>query len=202
MKNINLYVDGADLTQMTRLAQDPRAKGFTTNPSLMHKAGITDYEYFAHKVLPIVAGRPVSFEVFADDFTSMERQAHVISAWGKNVFVKIPIMNTRAESSLPLIAALSRAGVSLNVTAIMTLDQVFGVLDAVDSSAKTIVSVFAGRIADTGRDPIPMMTQAAKAISRLANVELLWASVRELLNVFHAEQSGCCAKLPSRSAAP
>lgn len=173
-------------------ARDNRVvKGFTTNPSLMRKSGITDYETFAREALAAVSGMPISFEVFADEFNEMERQARQIATWGKAVYVKIPITNTRGESSVPLIRRLSAAGVKLNVTAILTLEQVREVVDALDDSTPAIVSVFAGRIADTGRDPVPLMREAATLLGAKPHAQLLWASPRELLNIFQADECGC-----------
>jgi transaldolase len=189
---IKLFSDGADLPSLLEMAKDPRIAGFTTNPTLMRKAGVTDYVAFAREVLSHIKDRPISFEVFADEFPEMARQARTIAGWGQNVFVKIPITNTRGESSLPLVKELSVTGrVQLNVTAICTLEQVLGVTQALAGGAPAVVSVFAGRIADTGRDPLPLM-QAARAICDAsgAQAELLWASPRELLNIVQAEAAG------------
>jgi len=165
--------------------------GFTTNPTLMRKSGITDYASFAREALDATGGMPISFEVFADDFDEMERQAKLIATWGEAVFVKIPITNTKGESSIPLIARLSAAGVKLNVTAILTLQQVREVTGALDANTPAIVSVFAGRIADTGRDPVPLMREAAEIVKVKPKAQLLWASPRELLNIIQAEEVGC-----------
>ncbi|HEX7707373.1 MAG TPA: transaldolase, partial [Thermoanaerobaculia bacterium] len=165
--------------------------GFTTNPTLMRKSGIANFEAFAREALESVGALPISFEVFADEFDEMERQARLIATWGDAVFVKIPITNTRGESSIPLIARLSAAGVQLNITAILTLEQVREVVDAIDSEVPAIVSVFAGRIADTGRDPVPLMREAAGIVARKPKAQLLWASPRELLNIFQADECGC-----------
>ena len=187
---ISIYADGADVRDMAA-ARGGIVKGFTTNPTLMRKSGITDYEVFAREALEATAGMPISFEVFADEFDEMERQATLIATWGEAVYVKIPITNTRGESSVPLIRRLSAAGVKLNVTAILTLQQVSDVVDALDANVPAIVSVFAGRIADTGRDPVPLMRDAAEIVGRKPKAELLWASPRELLNIFQAEECGC-----------
>jgi transaldolase len=188
---VKIFADGADYDGIIKMARNPLIKGFTTNPSLMRKAGVNDYEVFARKVLAAIPDRPVSFEVFADDFASMAEQARTISAWGQNVTVKIPVANTKGQGAGELIRALSSEGVMLNVTAIFTLDQVRTVADALDSSAPAIVSVFAGRIADTGIDPIPHMLAAKQILGARPKAQLLWASTRELLNIFHAEESGC-----------
>lgn len=190
--SIKIYSDGADLASMLENAKDPRISGFTTNPTLMRKSGISDYSAFAKDVLAHIKDRPISFEVFADDFPEMNRQARLIASWGKNVFVKIPITNTRGESALPLIRSLSVEGrVQVNVTALCTLSQVAGVAEALKGGAPAVVSVFAGRIADTGRDPMPIIA-AARAICDAsgADAEVLWASTRELLNIKQAEAAG------------
>ena len=188
---VKIFADGADFDGMVALARNPLVRGFTTNPSLMRKAGVDDYEAFAHRVLAAISDRPVSFEVFADDYTGMAEQARAIAGWGPNVNVKIPVTNTKAQSSAELIRALSSEGVVLNVTAIFTLDQVRAVADALDPATPAIVSVFAGRIADTGVDPIPHMLAAKQILRSRPKADLLWASTRELLNIFHAEESGC-----------
>ncbi len=188
---LKIFADGADVGEMKRIYKEGRVKGFTTNPTLMRKAGIADYEAFAKEVLSEIRDLPISFEVFSDEFDAMEREAQKIAGWGQNVNVKIPITNTRGESSAPLIKKLSSAGVFLNVTAILTVDQVKTVSQAISPKSKTIVSVFAGRIADTGRDPIPDMKEAARILKSNPNAELLWASSREVLNVFQAASSGC-----------
>ncbi len=188
---IDLYADGADVREMVVARDSGMVKGFTTNPTLMRKSGISDYEAFARQALQAVSGLPISFEVFADEFEEMERQAKRIATWGEGVFVKIPITNTRKESSIPLIRRLSGAGVKLNITAILTVDQVRCVVEALDSSVPAIVSVFAGRIADTGRDPVPLMTEAAAVVRKKPKAQLLWASPRELLNIFQADACGC-----------
>jgi transaldolase len=188
---IHLYADGADVRDMIAARDAGTVKGFTTNPTLMRKIGITDYEAFAHEALAAVGGMPISFEVFADEFDEMERQAKLIATWGDAVFVKIPITNTRGESAIPLIRRLSAAGVKLNITAILTLDQVREVVEAIHPGTPAIVSVFAGRIADTGVDPVPLMREAAGICAAKPKAELLWASPRELLNIFQADEVGC-----------
>jgi transaldolase len=188
---IAIFSDGADVRDMLAARSAGIVKGFTTNPTLMRKSGITDYESFAREALDATGGMPISFEVFADDFGEMERQAKHIATWGEAVYVKIPITNTKGESAVPLIARLSAAGVKLNVTAILTLEQVRAVVDAVDANTPAIVSVFAGRIADTGRDPVPLMREAAAICAEKPLAQLLWASPRELLNVIQADECGC-----------
>ena len=188
---IKLFADGADLKGIAEMARHPRITGFTTNPTLMRKAGITEYRRFAQEVLAIVPERPVSFEVFSDEFAEMERQALEIASWGRNVYVKIPVTNTRAECSGPLIRRLSAAGVQLNVTALMTPQQVAEVAAGFAPGTSNFVSVFAGRIADTGRDPVPLMAQAVQLLRATPGAELIWASPRELLNIFQAEAIGC-----------
>jgi transaldolase len=188
---IKIFADGADLPGLVSLAREPWIKGFTTNPTLMAKAGVADYHAFANAVLAAVPDRPISFEVFSDDFFEMERQAREIASWGKNVYVKIPVTNTCGQSSAALVRTLSHAGVQINVTAIMTLDQVAEVARAVAGGAPSCISVFAGRIADTGRDPVPHMTKALELIERAPDAELVWASPRELLNIFQADRIGC-----------
>jgi transaldolase len=173
------------------LYANPLIKGLTTNPTLMRKAGISDYEAYAKDILQSVKDKPISFEVFSDDFPEMKRQALKIAAWQKNVYVKIPIMNTRSESALPLIRELGKEGVQLNITAILTLDQVRGVADALNPQVASVVSVFAGRIADTGHDPEPLMRESLSICAKQPKAELLWASVREVLNIWHAERCGC-----------
>jgi transaldolase len=189
--NVKIFADGADLDGMLALYRDSRIKGFTTNPTLMRKAGVTDYEGFARTVLEWIPDRPISFEVFADEFDAMEAQARRIATWGSNVNVKIPVTNTRRESAVPLIRELSADGIVLNVTAIMTVEQVEGVAKALAPNTEAIVSVFAGRVADTGVDPVPMMRACKAALADRPAAELLWASPRELLNLYHAEDTGC-----------
>lgn len=188
---IKLFADGADLSAMKEAYREGIVKGFTTNPTLMKKAGVTNYEDFARVVLSEIPDLPISFEVFSDEFETMEREARKIASWGPNVNIKIPITNTRGESSIPLIKRLSADGLSLNVTAILTTEQVKAVAGALSDGVNSIVSVFAGRIADTGRDPVPYITEAAAILKSRPSIELLWASSRELLNIFQAEQCGC-----------
>jgi transaldolase len=188
---IKLFADGADLAGIKEMYQNPFIKGFTTNPTLMRKAGIQDYKLFALEVIQSIPDRPISFEVFADEFDEMEKQALEIASWGKNVSVKIPVTNTRKEFAGPLIERLSHAGVALNVTALTTLEQVKNVTKQLSPNVPAIISVFAGRIADTGRDPVPLMAEAVKVMSDKPQSELIWASPRELLNIFQAESVGC-----------
>ena len=188
---VKLFADGADIAGMKEMAANPLIKGFTTNPTLMRKAGIADYKAFAQDVLKVIPDRPVSFEVFADEFAEMERQAREIAAWGPNVDVKIPVTNTRRESAGPLIQRLSRAGVQVNVTAVFTLEQVKAITASLAEETRAIVSVFAGRIADTGVDPVPMMREALKILQARPRARLLWASPRELLNIVQASEIGC-----------
>lgn len=188
---VDIFADGADLESIAAMAEKDFIKGFTTNPTLMRKAGVTDYVAFARKMLRIVPNRPVCFEVFADNFIEMEYQAYEIASWGSNIFVKIPVTNTKGEFCGPLIERLARAGVQLNVTAILTLDQVEVVATALALDVPAIVSVFAGRVADTGRDPVPMMQRAVEILQSRPKAKLLWASPREILNLFHADQVGC-----------
>jgi transaldolase len=188
---VKLFADGADKAGMLQLNANPLIKGMTTNPSLMRKAGITDFEAFARDILQHITQKPVSLEVFSDEFPEMRRQALKIKGWAKNVYAKIPITNTRGESSLPLIRELAGEGVKLNVTAILTLEQVAGVAKALNSKVPAVVSVFAGRIADTGVDPMPQMRECKKLLAGLPQAELLWASVREVLNIFQADDCGC-----------
>ena len=188
---VKLFADGADLAGIQEMAANPTIRGFTTNPTLMRKAGVADYKAFALQVLGVVKDRPVSFEVFDDDFVQMEMQALEIASWGKNVTVKIPVTNTKGEFCGPLVERLSRSGVQLNVTAVMTVEQVKRVADRLAPDTPAIVSVFAGRIADTGRDPMPIMAEAVKLLKSKPRAELMWASSRELLNVFQADAIGC-----------
>jgi transaldolase len=188
---IKLFADGADFDGIMKMYANPLIKGFTTNPTLMRKAGISDYEAFARKLLAAITDRPVSLEVFADDFDAMEKQAKAIASWGKNVNVKIPVTNTKREFSGPLIRKLSAAGVVLNVTALLTLEQVKEVTECLSKDIPAIISVFAGRIADTGSDPVPMMAEAVKIMRAKPKAELIWASPRELLNIFQADEIGC-----------
>jgi transaldolase len=188
---IKIFADGADLRGMLEYAANPLIKGFTTNPTLMRQAGISDYESFAQEVLTHITDRPISFEVFSDEFDEMKRQAHKLAALGANVVVKIPITNTQRESAGPLISELAGAGIPVNVTAVMTLDQVQSTADNLAGGAPSIISVFAGRIADTGRDPVPLMQAALDYTNPHENVELLWASPREFLNIMQADEIGC-----------
>lgn len=188
---VKLFADGADRAGMLEMYRNPYIKGFTTNPTLMRKAGIANYEIFAREILEAIRDRPISFEVFSDDFAEMSRQARKITRWGENVYVKIPVTNTRRESSVGLIRELTASGIKVNVTAILTVDQVRDVSSALAGGPPAVVSVFAGRIADTGRDPVPLMAAAADLVRKYPNIELLWASPRELLNIFHADAVGC-----------
>jgi len=188
---IQIFADGADREGIASLYARPYIKGLTTNPTLMRKVGVTDYEKFAREILEIVKDKPISFEVFSDEFPEMRRQALKIGKWQENVYVKIPITNTRGDSALPLIAELSAEGVKLNLTAILTREQVQGVAKAVKRDVPCVVSVFAGRVADTGVDPMPLMTESLQMLRDLPQAELLWASVREVLNIFQAAQCGC-----------
>jgi transaldolase len=187
---VKIFADGANLAEMLALSERPFIRGFTTNPTLLRKAGVTDYRRFAADVILRIGGRPISFEVFADDFATMECQAREIATWGTNVFVKIPITNARGACSDALVHRLSKDGVHINVTAVMTLEQVTRAAAALQGGAASNISVFAGRIADTGRDPIPIVTEAAR-IAASAGSELIWASPREVLNVVQADGSGC-----------
>ena len=188
---VKLFADGADRKGMLELYANPLIKGLTTNPTLMRKAGISNYEVFAKEILRTIKDKPISFEVFSDEFPEMRRQGLKLSRWQSNVYVKIPITNTRRESSLPLIRELAQEGVRLNVTAILTLEQVSGLAQALNPQVPSVVSVFAGRIADTGRDPQPLMLASRALLAPQPKAELLWASVREVLNIFQAEACGC-----------
>jgi len=188
---VKIFADGADFDGIMRMYADPLVRGFTTNPTLMRKAGISDYEAFARRVLAAVPDRPVSLEVFADDLAEMVEQARAIASWGRNVNVKIPVMNTRREFTGSAIETLSNEGVTVNVTAVMTLDQVREVAACLAPATPAIVSVFAGRIADTGRDPVPHMAEAVNILRERPEAELIWASPRELLNIFQADAVGC-----------
>jgi transaldolase len=189
--SVKVYADGADLTQMVALCAKPFIRGFTTNPTLMLKAGVRNYERFARAVLDAIADRPVSFEVLSDDFAEMDRQARVIASWGSNAIVKIPITNTQGEPSYDLVQRLSKAGVRINVTAILTIEQVERATLALAGGAPANISIFAGRIADTGRNPAPIVAEAVQIVRRHPSVEVIWASPRELLNVFQADAVGC-----------
>jgi len=188
---VKIFGDGADLAGIRELSRLPFIKGFTTNPTLMRKAGVPDYEEFAAQVLKLIPDRPVSFEVLADDEETMESQARYIASWSPNVYVKIPVTNTQRDPMYSLVHRLSHDGVQVNVTALLTLEQVRKVTKALGGGAPSYVSIFAGRIADTGRDPIPVMTEAVSILRENPQSELLWASPRELLNIYHAEQCGC-----------
>ncbi len=188
---IKIFADGADLKGMLEMHKNPLIKGFTTNPTLMRKAGVSDYEAFARKLLESIGDRPISFEVFADDFPTMISQGRAIASWGKNVNVKVPVTNTKGEFTGPVLSALASDGVELNVTAIMTTSQVRAVTELLDPAVPAIVSVFAGRIADTGIDPVPHMRDCREIVSSKPRAELLWASPREVLNIFQADEIGC-----------
>lgn len=188
---VKLFADGAEKAGMLEMYRKAHIKGFTTNPTLMRKAGIGDYEAFARDLLQAIPDRPISFEVFSDEFPEMERQARKIASWGKNVYVKLPITNTRGASSLETVRELAQSGVKVNVTALMTLKQVRDSAAALRDGPPSYISVFAGRIADTGLDPLPLMAAAVELCSLAPKAELIWASPRELLNIFHADQIGC-----------
>jgi transaldolase len=188
---VRIFADGADSAAIANLAARPYVAGFTTNPTLMRKAGVADYRSFAREVLGIVGERPVSFEVIADEFGEMERQAREIGSWGRNVYAKVPVTNTRREPALDLIRKLSADGIQLNVTALLTLDQVRDVSDALGTATPSCISLFAGRLADTGRDPLPVVARAVELLAARPNQQLVWASPRELLNVFQADAVGC-----------
>ena len=189
--SVKVFADGADLDGMIALARDPHIKGFTTNPTLMRKAGITDYREFARAVVAAIPDRHISFEVFSDDFPEMERQAREIAAWGDHVYVKIPVTTTRAEFCGPLIHRLTHDGIKVNVTALMTPAQVRDVRSCLTPGVPSCVSVLAGRVADTGRDPLPVMRESLNALAPVAGAELVWASPREFLNIFQAAEIGC-----------
>ncbi|MDR1042145.1 MAG: transaldolase [Deltaproteobacteria bacterium] len=188
---VKLFADGADKAGMLEMNANPLIRGFTTNPTLMRKAGVTDYGAFAKEIVKEIPDKPLSFEVFSDEFGEMERQAKLIGSWGENVFVKIPVTNSRGESSAELVAALAKAGVKQNVTAMMTLAQIRDIASRLAGGPAAYVSLFAGRVADTGRDPSPLMAAAVELLAPTPNVELIWASPRELLNVFQADAVGC-----------
>jgi transaldolase len=188
---VRIFADGADLPGLLEMARRPYISGFTTNPTLMRKAGVADYRAFAREALQAIADRPISFEVFADEPVEMERQAREIASWGPNVFVKIPVTTTRGDSCAPLVRRLAGDGLQLNVTALLTLDQVREVSQALAGGARSFVSVFAGRIADTGRDPVPLLAQALRIMAPWPDQQLIWASPRELLNIFQADTIGC-----------
>jgi len=188
---VKIFADGADKASMLALYAQPYIRGFTTNPTLMRKAGISDYEAFARDILACIPDRPISLEVFSDDFAEMEAQARQFATWGENVYVKIPVTNTRRQSSAGLVWRLARRGIKVNVTALMTLAQVQEMTAALAGGPPSYISVFAGRIADSGRDPLPVMTAACATIAPQANIELIWASPRELLNIVQADEIGC-----------
>ena len=191
MFKVKIFADGAEKEKMLAATKNPLVAGFTTNPTLMKKAGVTDYKAFAQEMISLIPDKSLSFEVFADEFDEMERQAKDIASWGENVYIKIPITNTKGESSLPLVKKLSDSGAKLNVTAIFTLKQVEDTVKALTNSKGAYVSVFAGRIADAGVDPVPLMEKAVELLSVNPNLELLWASVREVFNVVQADNVGC-----------
>ncbi len=191
LQHVKLFADGADLDGILALYGDPAIRGFTTNPTLMRQAGIEDYESFSRRLLELVPDRPISLEVFADDPTDMERQAVKIASWGEHVYVKIPVTNTQGEFMGPLLRRLVADGVKVNVTALMTAAQVEQVIECLADGPPAYVSVFAGRIADTGRDPIPIMVESLRIMSSHPNAELIWASPREILNVVQADEVGC-----------
>lgn len=188
---IKIFADGADLAAIKALYANPLIKGFTTNPTLMRNAGVDSYDRFAHEVIAAVPDRPISFEVFADDFEEMARQAALIASWGPNVYVKIPVTNTKGESSVPLVKSLSARGVRINVTAVFTLDQVEAITKCLSPATPAVISVFAGRIADTGVDPLPIMRESVAIMKSRPKSELIWASPRELLNIYQADEAGC-----------
>ena len=188
---VKIYSDGADKASLLELAKSPFVSGFTTNPTLMRKAGINDYRAFAKDILASIKDRPISFEVFADDFPNMARQAREIASWGANVYVKIPVTNSKGEPATALVHELAHAKIKLNVTAVFTLEQVHAICQALKGGAPSVVSVFAGRIADTGCDPMPFMQHAVNACNRAGGMEVIWASPRELLNIFQADEIGC-----------
>jgi len=188
---VQIFADGADKTSMLELYRQPYIKGFTTNPTLMRKAGVSDYERFAREILQSIPDRPISFEVFADDEIEMERQARKIARWASNVYVKIPVTNTRRQPMYNLIRRLSADGIQINATAVLALDQVEHIAQALRGGAPSYISVFAGRVADTGRDPIPLMKSALDLMAPEPHCQLVWASPRELLNIFQADEIGC-----------
>lgn len=189
--SVKIFADGADCGRMLELYASPWVRGFTTNPTLMRQAGVEDYTKFASEILRAIPDRPISFEVFSDELHEMERQARIIAEWGENVYVKVPITNTRGESTDRVLSSLVRAGVKVNVTAMLTLDQVRRVAPVLAAGGSSYVSVFAGRIADTGRDPVPLMSEALEILRPHPQLELIWASPRELLNIFQADAIGC-----------
>lgn len=188
---VKIFADGADKSAMLEMYSNPLIAGFTTNPSLICKAGITNYQAFAQEIVSIISDKPVSFEVFSDDFSVMEEEAKILSSFGENVYVKLPITNTKGESCFELAKSLSENGVKLNITAVMTISQVAQILPALQKSTGAIVSVFAGRIADTGLDPVPMMKESLRLMKPFPQLELLWASTRELFNIIQADDMKC-----------
>lgn len=188
---VRIFSDGADVNSILKMYENPLIQGFTTNPTLMHKAGIRDYKSFALDILSHINDRPISFEVFSDDFNEMYAQAREIASWGKNVYVKIPVMNTEGKPSYKLIHTLAKEGIKQNVTALLTLGQVRDTVAALSIGPSAFISVFAGRIADTGRDPLPLMTASLELLHSCPQLELIWASPRELLNIFQADSIGC-----------
>jgi transaldolase len=189
--SVRVFADGADIASIRKLAGDPLIAGFTTNPTLMRKAGVDDYEQFARELLECVTDRPISFEVFSDDFTEMGRQARKIASWADNVYVKVPITNTEGASGLDLARRLTDEGVKINITALLTNDQVDAAAEALAGGGPAFVSIFAGRIADTGREPEPIMVRALETLRPLPDVQLIWASPREVLNIVQADRIGC-----------
>ena len=189
--NIKIFSDGADKSSMLEMYAKPFIQGLTTNPTLMKKAGVVDYRKFCKDILKVINDKPISFEVFSDEFPEMERQAMEISSWGDNVYVKIPVTNTKGQSSYDLIKRLTNKGIKVNVTAVMTIDQVNHIIPSLSAKVPSYISVFAGRIADTGRDPIPIMNAVIEKISHVPSAELIWASPRELLNIIQANDIGC-----------
>jgi transaldolase len=188
---VKIFADGADKTAILDFYTKPWIRGFTTNPTLMRRAGISNYEAFARDILAAIPDRPISFEVFADEFAEMDRQARLIASWADNVYIKIPVTNTRRDPSWNLVHRLSHSGIKLNVTALLTLGQVRETARALAGGAPSAISVFAGRIADTGRDPLPVMAEAVEILHETGGIELIWASPRELLNILQADQTGC-----------
>lgn len=188
---VKIFADGADTDGIAQLAQNPLIQGFTTNPTLMRAAGVVDYELFARSALDSIGDRPISFEVFADDFDEMVRQARKVASWGEQIHVKIPVTNTRGESSAPVLRTLAADGIKLNVTALLTVDQVRAATACLEDAAPCFISVFAGRVADTGADPVPLMRAALDVLAPHAHLELIWASPREILNVVQADSIGC-----------
>jgi transaldolase len=188
---IKIFADGADREDMLKMNEDPYIQGLTTNPTLMKKAGIKDYSSFCKEILTQIKSKPISFEVFSDDFSEMEHQAMEIASWGNNVYVKIPIINTKKETCYELVKRLSKQKVKINVTAIMTIHQISKLVSALNPEVPSYLSVFAGRIADTGRDPLPLMIETIKILKTLPKSELIWASPRELLNIYQADEIGC-----------